>query len=114
MSPIRETLFDLQLNALLQIGFFAVVAAVFSRLVAKAKAKHQYCFYVTVLLFCLAVPVINTLWPSPSALVVEKSQQQDPSEAGGPSHPFWSWQGHSKQDRQFTIAPGGQTCIFVV
>jgi beta-lactamase regulating signal transducer with metallopeptidase domain len=111
MSPIRETLFDLLLNALLQIGFFAVVAAVFSRLVAKAKAKHQYCFYVTVLLFCLAVPVINTLWQSPSALVVEKSQPQDPSEAGGPSHPFWSWQGHSKQNRQFKIAPGVQWCI---
>jgi beta-lactamase regulating signal transducer with metallopeptidase domain len=109
MNPIRETLFDLLLNALLQIGFFAVVAAVFSPLVAKAKAKHQYCFYVTVLLFCLAVPVINTLWQSPSALVVEKSQPQDPSEAGAPSHPFWSWQGHSKQDRQFTIDPG--SCI---
>jgi len=111
MNPIRETLFDLLLNALLQIGFFAVVAAVFSPLVAKAKAKHQYCFYVTVLLFCLAVPVINTLWQSPSALVVEKSQPQDPSEAGAPSHPFWSWQGHSKQDRQFTIDPGIQSCI---
>ena len=111
MSPIRETLFDLLLNALLQIGFFAVVAAVFSRLVAKAKAKHQYCLYVTVLLFCLAVPVVNTLWQSPSALVVEKSQPQDHSEAGGPSHPFWSWQGHSKQNRPFKIAPGVQSCI---
>ena len=111
MSPIRETLFDLLLNALLQIGFFAVVAAVFSRLVAKAKAKHQYCFYVTVLLFCLALPVVNTLWQSPSALVVEKSQPQDHSEAGGPSHPFWSWQGHSKQNRPLKIAPGVQSCI---
>jgi len=114
MSPIQETLFDLLLNAILQIGFFAVVVVIFSRLVAKAKAKHQYCFYVTVLLFCLAVPVINTLWQSPSALVVEKSQHQDPSEAGGPNRPFWSWQGHSKQDRQFTIAPGVQSCIVVV
>jgi hypothetical protein len=30
MSPIQETLFDLLLNALLQIGLFAIVAAVFS------------------------------------------------------------------------------------
>jgi len=114
MSPIRETLFGLLLNALLQIGFFAVVATVFSRLVAKAKAKHQYCFYVTVLFLCLAVPVINTLWQSPSAPVVKTSQQQDPSEAGGPSHAFWSWQGHSKQDRRLTIAPGVQSFIVAV
>src|SRR5277367_1716975 len=114
MSPIQETLFDLLLNALLQIGFFAIVAAVFSRLVAKAKAKHQYCFFLTVLLFCLAVPVINTLWQSPSTVVVEKSQQQVPSEAGGASHLFWSWHGHSKQHGQFTIAPGVQSWIVAV
>jgi beta-lactamase regulating signal transducer with metallopeptidase domain len=111
MSPIHETLFDLLLNALLQIGFFAIVAAVFSRLVAKARAKHQYSFYLTVLLFCLAVPVINTLWQSPSTVVTEKSQQQVPSDAGGGNHRFWSWQGHSRQHKQFTIAPGVQSWI---
>lgn len=109
MSPIQKTLFDLLLNALLQIGFFAIVAAVFSRLVAKA--KHQYFFYLTVLLFCLAAPVINTLWQSPSTVVAEKSQQQIPSGAGGAIHGFWSGQGHSKQHRQFTIAPGFQNWI---
>ncbi len=111
MSPIQETLFDLLVNALLQIGFFAIVAAVFARLVAKANAKHQYCFYLTVLLFCLATPVINTVWRSPSTVVAEKSQQQVPSGAGGASHLFWSWQSHSKQHRQFTIAPGIQSWI---
>jgi len=29
MSPIQETLFDLLLNAILQIGFFAVVVVFF-------------------------------------------------------------------------------------
>src|SRR5258708_7256241 len=111
MSLIRETIFDLVLNAFLQIGLFAIVAAVFSRLVAKARAKHQYSFYLTVLLFCLAAPVINTLWQSPSAVVAEKSQQQVPSDAGGANHRFWSWQGHSKQHKQFTIAPGFQSWI---
>ena len=111
MSPIQETLFDLLLNALLQIGFFAMVTAVFARLVAKARAKHQYCFYLAVLLFCLATPVINTVWQSPSTIVVEKSQQQVPSGAGGASHLFWSWQGHSEQHRQFTIASGVQSWI---
>src|SRR5260221_2570857 len=111
MSPIQETLFDLLLNALLQIGFFAMVAAVFATLIAKARAKHQYCFYLAVLLFCVAPPVINTVWQSPSTIVVEKSQQQVPSGAGGASHLFWSWQGHSKQHRQFTIASGVQSWI---
>jgi beta-lactamase regulating signal transducer with metallopeptidase domain len=112
MTPIQETLFDLLLNALLQIGFFAIVAAVFSRLVAKARAEHQYSFYLIVLLFCLAVPVINTLWQWPSTVVVEKSQQQIPAGAGGANRGFWSWQGHSKQQHeQFTIAPGIQNWV---
>jgi uncharacterized protein involved in response to NO len=86
MSQIQETLFDLLLNALVQIGFFALVAAGFSRLVAKARAKHQYSFYLAVLFFCLAAPVINTLWQSPSAVVAEKSQQQVLSGTGGANH----------------------------
>jgi beta-lactamase regulating signal transducer with metallopeptidase domain len=111
MSQIQETLFDLLLNALVQIGFFAVVAAGFSRLIAKARAKHQYSFYLAVLFFCLAAPVINTLWQSPSTVVAEKSQQQVLSGTGGANHGFWIWQGHSKQHKQFTIAPGFQSWI---
>jgi len=111
MSAIQETLFDLLLNAILQISFLAIAAAVFSRLVAKARAKHQYCFYLAVLLFCLAVPAINTLWQTPSTVVAEKSQLQVPWEAGAANHLFWSWQGHSRQHRQFTIAPGVQSWI---
>ena len=111
MSHIQETLFDLLLNALLQIGLFAIVAAVFSRLVAKVRAKHQYSFYLTVLLFCLAAPVINTLWQSPSTVTAEKSQQQISSGAGEVNHPFWSWRGPSKQHKPFTIAPGFQSWI---
>src|SRR6202049_2395695 len=109
MSLIQESLFDLLLNALLQIGFFAIVAAVFSRLVAKARATHQYSFYLTVLLFCVAVPVINTFWQTPSTVVAEKSQQQVPSNAGGANQRFWSWDGHSKQPKQLTISTGFQT-----
>src|SRR5579864_6843009 len=111
MSPIQETLFNLLLNALLQIGFFAILAAVFSRLVAKARAKHQYSFYLTVLLFCVAAPVINTFWQSPSTVAAEKAQQQVPSDAGGANHLFWSWDGHVKQHKQLIIAPGFQSWI---
>ena len=114
MSLVKETLFNLLLNALLQIGFFAILAAVFSRLVAKASAKHQYSFYLTVLLFCVAAPVINTIWQSPSTVVAEKSQQQVPSDAGGANHRFWSWDGHSKQHKQLTIAPGFQSWILSI
>lgn len=111
MSPIQETLFDLLLNALLQIGFFAILAAVFSRLVARARAKHQYSFYLTVLLFSVAAPVINTFWQSPATVVAEKSHQQVPSDVAGANHRFWIWDGHSKQHQQFTIAPGFQSWI---
>src|SRR5580704_14996436 len=111
MSPVQEALFDLLLNALLQISFFAILAAVFSRIVAKARAKHQHSFYLTVLLFCVAAPVINTFWQSPSTVVAEKSQQQVPSYAGGANHRFWSWDSHSRQHKQLTIAPGFQRWV---
>jgi hypothetical protein len=75
MTTIREVLFDLVFNAFLQIGFFAVVAAVFSSFVAKAKAKYQHSFYLGVLILCLAVPVINTLWHTHRSVIAEKSPQ---------------------------------------
>ena len=97
MSPVQETLFDLLLNALLQIGFFAIATAVFSRLVAKARAKYQYVFYLAVFLFCLAAPVINTIWQSHPITGPGKSLQQVLPEAVRPDHRFWGWQGHSEQ-----------------
>lgn len=111
MTSIQETLFDLLLNALLQIGFFSIVAAVFSRLVAKAQAKHQYSFYLAVLLFCLAVPVINTLWHSPSSTVAGKSQQPILSDTGGGNQRFGIWQGHSRQHKQLIIPLGFRSWI---
>jgi beta-lactamase regulating signal transducer with metallopeptidase domain len=103
MSPIGEILFDLLINSLLQIAFFAIVAAVFSHLVAKARAKHQYSFYLGVLLFCLAVPVINTLCHTPSSLVEVKSQQQLTSESLAASHHFWIWPENSDPHQHFMI-----------
>jgi beta-lactamase regulating signal transducer with metallopeptidase domain len=111
MSLIQESLFDLLLNALLQIGFFATVAAFFSRLVAKARPKHQYCFYLVVLLFCLAAPVANTFWHWPSTVVAEKSQQQISSGAGVVNRIFWIWQEHTRSHEQRIIPPGVQTWI---
>src|ERR1700731_2257618 len=114
MSTIRETAFDLLFNAILQIGFFAIVTAVFSPLVAKARAKYQYIFYLAVFLFCLAAPVINTLWQSHSATVAQKSPQQVLPGAGGANHRFWGWQGHSEQHKQFTLGPEAQSSLVAI
>jgi beta-lactamase regulating signal transducer with metallopeptidase domain len=110
MSQIQETLFDLLVNALLQIGVFAIVAAVFCRLVAKARAKHQYSFYLIVLLFCMIAPVINTLWQSRPTVVEEKSQQQVPMGAGAVIHGFWNWQVDARH-KPFTLAPKFQSWV---
>jgi beta-lactamase regulating signal transducer with metallopeptidase domain len=111
MSHIQETLFDLLLNAVVQIGSFALVAASFSRLVARMRARHQYAFYLAVLLICLAAPVINTLWQSPSTAISENFHHQVSSGAQGANHAFWSWQGHAAPHKQLTIAPEIQSWI---
>ena len=111
MNPIRETVFDLLLNAILQVGFFAIVAATFSHFVAKAKAKYQYFFYLSIFLFCLAAPIFNMLWqvhPSDEA----SPTRQLPSQSGlGNRHNGWGWQGYSKEHRQFTPGPGVQNWV---
>jgi beta-lactamase regulating signal transducer with metallopeptidase domain len=111
MTPIRETVFDLLLNAILQIGLFAIVAATFSRFVARVKAKYQYFFYLSIFLFCLAAPIFNMLWqvhPSEEA----SPTQQLPSQSGlGNHHNGWGWQGYSKEHRQFTLGPGVQSWV---
>ena len=112
MSTIRETVFDLVLNAFLQIGFFAIVTAVLSPLVAKARAKYQYAFYLTVFLFCLTAPVFNTIWQSRPFMGAEKSLQQVLPEAEGANHRFWGWQGHSEPREQFT--PGSEVQSWIV
>jgi beta-lactamase regulating signal transducer with metallopeptidase domain len=114
MSLIRETVFDLLLNAFLQIGLFAIVTAVFSRLVAKARAKYQYVFYLAVFLFCLAAPVINTIWQSHPTTGAGKSQLQVLPEAGRPNQHFWHWRGHSRQHDQFTLGPEVQSWIVAI
>jgi hypothetical protein len=88
MSLIRETVFDLVLNAFVQIGLFAIVTAVFSPLVAKARAKYQHVFYLAVFLLCLAAPVINTIWQSHPVTGAGKSLQQVLPEAGRPNQNF--------------------------
>jgi beta-lactamase regulating signal transducer with metallopeptidase domain len=109
MNLIRETLFDVLLNAILQIGLFAILAAAFSRLVAKAKAKYQYFFYLSIFLFCLAAPIVNMLWQvQPSGKTPRMQQLPSPSGSGN-HHSGWGWQGYPKGHRQFTLGAGVQS-----
>src|SRR6266851_7316352 len=114
MSLIRETVFDLVLNAFVQIGLFAIVTAVFSPLVAKARAKYQHVFYLAVFLFCLAAPVINTIWQSHPITGAGKSLQQVLPEAGRPNQHFWGWQGRSDQHEHFTLGSEAQSWIVAI
>lgn len=111
MISIQETAFDLLFNALLQVGFFAIVVLILSRLVAKATARHQFFFYFAALIFCVAVPVINTIWHSPSTSVADNSQEPFLAGARRATGPSWIWQGHSAEPRRFTVPPAFQHWI---
>ena len=68
MSAIRELVFDWLFNASVQIGLFAILAAVLSPFIAKAKAKYQHCFYLAIFALCLALRLSST--PSGRAVQV--------------------------------------------
>jgi beta-lactamase regulating signal transducer with metallopeptidase domain len=111
MNSIRETLLDLLLNASLQIGLFAIIAASFSRLLAKARPKYQYVIYLAVFLVCITAPVVNTFWKSHPTAVAEHSPPQIPSEFGALHHRFWSWQGQSTGHGHFALGRPVQVWI---
>jgi beta-lactamase regulating signal transducer with metallopeptidase domain len=114
MSTIRELVFDWLFNALVQIGLFAILAAVLSPFVAKAKAKYQHCFYLAVFVLCLAAPVFNTLWQTRPSVVAKRSQQQAIQETEHRDHQFWIWNGHSKAHESIILAPGAKTALLVI
>jgi beta-lactamase regulating signal transducer with metallopeptidase domain len=114
MSTIRELVFDWLFNALVQIGLFAILAAVLSPFVAKAKAKYQHCFYLAVFVLCLAAPVFNTLWQTRPSVVAKRSQQQAIQETEHRDHQFWIWNRHSKAHESIILAPGAKTALLVI
>lgn len=111
MNPIRESLIDLLLNAFLQIGLFAMVAASFWRFIAKARAKHQYAIYLAVFLVCVTAPVVNTFWKSNPIAAAERSAPQIPSESGAVHRRFWSWQGQSIEHGDLALGRTAQVWI---
>jgi len=111
MSPIREILVDLLLNAFLQITLFAIAVASLSRLIAKTKAKYQYVVYLAVFLLCVASPVVNTFGESSPIAMTGHFRQPIPSEVGAARHPFRSWQEQSSLQEHFALGRSSQGWI---
>jgi beta-lactamase regulating signal transducer with metallopeptidase domain len=113
MSAIRELVFDWLFNASVEIGLFAILAAVLSPFIAKAKAKYQHCFYLAILALCLAAPVFNTVWRTgPSVVTQQPIQGTERSD-----HRFWEWNLYSKgyeSSLPIKLAPGAKTALLVL
>ena len=105
MSTIGELVFDWLFNASAQIGLFAILAAVLSPFIAKAKARYQHCFYLAIFTLCLAAPVFNTLWQTRSSMV---AQQQPIQGTEHTDHPFGSGTRYSKGHESINLAPGAK------
>ena len=114
MSAIREVAFDWLFNALVQIGFFAILAAVLSPLIAKAKAKYQHWFYLAIFALCLAAPVFNTLWQSRPSVDAKSSQQQTIQRVEQLDHRFWTWNGNYKAHESIVLSSGVKTALLVI
>ncbi len=114
MSTIRELVFGWLFNASAQIGLFAILAAVLSPFIAKAKAKYQHCFYLAIFALCLAAPVFNTLWQTRPSVVVERSQQQPMQETEHRDHHWWVWNGHSNAHESIVVVHGAKTALLVI
>ena len=114
MSAIRELVFDWLFNASVQIGLFAILAAVLSPFIAKAKAKYQHCFYLAIFALSLAAPVVNTLWQTRPSVVAKGSQQQPIQGTVHPDRNFWIWNGLSKAHGPIILAPGAKTALLFI
>ena len=66
MSTIRELVFDWMFNASVQIGLFAISAAVLSPFIAKTKAKIQHCFYLAIFALCVGCACLQHPLANPS------------------------------------------------
>src|SRR5579864_7889375 len=114
MSMVRELVFDWLFNTLVQIGLFAILAAVLSPLIAKAKVKYQYCAYLAIFAFCLAAPVFNTLWHTHPSVDAKGFQQQAIEGAEHLDHRFWVWNGQSKAHESIVLSSGVKTALLVI
>lgn len=114
MSAIREVLFSLLFNAILQIGLFSIVAAALSPFVKKAKTKVQHFFYLGVLILCLIAPVTNTLWRTSQSVTTKNAPQETLRQAASPNHSFWDWEGRSSTRNSLEFGPGVQIAMVAI
>ena len=118
MSTMRELVFDWLffdwlINASVQIGLFAILAAVLSPFIAKAKAKYQHCLYLGIFALCVAAPLFNTLGQTRPSVIAQRSQQPMQG-TEQPDHDFWIWNGHSNAHESIIIVPGVKTALLVI
>jgi beta-lactamase regulating signal transducer with metallopeptidase domain len=111
MSAVRELVFDWLFNSSVQIGLFAILAAVLSPFIAKAKAKYQHCFYLSIFAFCLTAPVFNTLWQSRPSVVAQQQLIQGTKHT---DRQFWIWNGPSNAHESIILVPGAKKAILVI
>jgi beta-lactamase regulating signal transducer with metallopeptidase domain len=111
MSVLREELFSLLFNAILQVGLFAAVAAALSSFVRKAQARYQHTFYLGVLALCLTAPVMNTFWRTHRSVNPKDSTQKMLQHGGSAGRHFWVWEGHSRARVPVEFGPEMQTAI---
>ena len=114
MISLREVLFSLLLNAFLQTALFAVVAGTFSRLIAKARPKHQHFFYLGVLVLCLALPVVNTFCNTRHSSDAEVSSPDGLHETAASYPDFWLWKGRPKAQSQRTPGRGVEEVVLSI
>jgi hypothetical protein len=111
MSTIREPVFNWLINASVQLGLFAILAALLSPFIGKTKAKIQHCFYLAIFALCLAAPVFNTLWRTHPRTVAKRSQQQRIQGTEQSDHYFRLWNGLSTAHQSIILVPGAKTTL---
>jgi beta-lactamase regulating signal transducer with metallopeptidase domain len=114
MNAIREVLFSLLFNAILQIGLFAMIAAALAPFIKRAHEKYQHTFYLGALILCLAAPVVNTLWHTRPSVIAKNSPQETLQQREAADRHFWGWEGHSEARIPIEFGPGMQSAVVAI
>jgi len=114
MNIIREIVLDWLFNASVQIGIFAVLAAILAPFIAKIKAKNQHHLYLAVFALCVSAPVFNTLYRTRPIADANSPHLQLIKEREHPELPLWSWNWRSGEGTSVMLAPGTKTALLVI
>jgi beta-lactamase regulating signal transducer with metallopeptidase domain len=114
MSAIREVLFTLLFNAILQIGLFAIVAAALSSFIKRVQARYQHTFYLGVLVLCVAAPVVNTLWHTRPSVIAKSAPEEMLQQRETAGDQFWGWEVHSVARIPIEFGPEMQSGVVAI